>query len=125
MLIENNQKIITFREVEQGNVFIYADKAYMKTAEKDDINAVYLGTGSLACFSDSEKVESVKAKLVIADKELHSETVAKPANIDKLIYLKGIIKAAGDTQRQLCKQMGVCIGNLNAKLNGRVEFNMP
>ncbi len=64
----------------------------------------------------------MKAKLVIADKELHSETVAKPANIDKLIYLKGIIKATGDTQRQLCKQMGICIGSLNAKLNGKGEF---
>lgn len=67
MWIDNRKnKMTTFENIKEGEVFMYDDTLYMKTAEIcGDYNAVTLENGEPDYFGDNDTLEKVEVRLEI------------------------------------------------------------
>jgi hypothetical protein len=72
MIIEKNTKIVTFKEIQVGEVFGYCydniNRYYMRidTGYWDTkYNSVNLKSGELTALMDTEEVQKINAKLII------------------------------------------------------------
>jgi len=60
------KNIVTFSEIESGEIFEFEDNFYMKIETKGSrYNAVSIYTGSICMFDDDEEVTRVKSALNI------------------------------------------------------------
>lgn len=68
MIIEkNNHTAKYFDDIEQGEVFMYQEKYYIKTEilEKNNANCIELKTGNSDIRFDNDVVYKVKCRLVV------------------------------------------------------------
>lgn len=54
--IRRSVECVSFEEVEDGQLFVYNDNAYIKLKDNDYYDAVHLETGKAMCFDTTDPV---------------------------------------------------------------------